>query len=193
MKEVFLNNYGFIEDYIPQNLYNNLLAESKTAEEKNKMMISGLTGEDVVKHIYVVDTKYYLKQHILKLFHKFNKTFPGLQKVKYMSSDLPIKFTEPWFNFQRKGEYVPNHIHHGIYSYSLWLKIPTKCRFEFTYTNIIGDIITHKIDLTKEDEGKIVFFPSRLPHIAYPFNDSDDVRISVSGNLIIDVEKDKQK
>jgi hypothetical protein len=191
MQSKFLNNYGYVEDYIPQNLYDNLLTESKTAETNNKEMISGLTREDVVKHFYVIDTKDMLKQHILKLFHKFNETFPGLQKVKYMSGELPIKFADPWFNFQRKGEYVPNHIHHGIYSYSLWLKIPTKCRFEFTYTNIIGDINTHKIDLTEKDEGKIVFFPSRLPHIAYPFNDSDDVRISVSGNLIMDIEGKK--
>jgi len=191
MQSKFLNNYGYVEDYIPQNLYDNLLTESKTAETNNKEMISGLTGENVVKHIYVIDTKDMLRQHILKLFHKFNETFPGLQKVKYLSGDLPIKFADPWFNFQRKGEYVPNHIHHGIYSYSLWLKIPTKCRFEFTYTNIIGDINTHKIDLTEKDEGKIVFFPSRLPHIAYPFNDSDDVRISVSGNLIMDIEGKK--
>ena len=65
------------------------------------------------------------------------------------------------------------------------------CRFEFTYTNIIGDLYQHKIDLTKKDEGKIVFFPSRLPHIAYPFNDSDDIRISVSGNLIMDIKGKK--
>lgn len=191
MQSKFLNNYGYVEDYIPQNLYDNLLTESKTAETNNKEMISGLTGENVVKHIRVIDTKDMLKQHILKLFHKFNETFPDLQKVKYLSGDLPIKFAEPWFNFQRRGEYVPNHIHHGIYSYSLWLKIPTKCRFEFTYTNIIGDINTHEIDLTEKDEGKIVFFPSRLPHIAYPFTDSDDVRISVSGNLIMDIEGKK--
>jgi len=191
MQSKFLNNYGYVEDYIPQNLYDNLLTESKKAETNNEEMISGLTREDVVKHIYVSDTKDMLKQYILKLFHKFNETFPGLQEVKYMSGELPIKFAEPWFNFQRKGEYVPNHIHHGIYSYSLWLKIPTKCRFEFTYSNIIGDINTHQIDLTEKDEGKIVFFPSRLPHIAYPFNDSDDVRISVSGNLIMDVEGKK--
>ena len=37
--------------------------------------------------------------------------------------------------------------------------------------------------MTPDDEGKIMFFPAKLPHIAYPFNDSDDVRISVSGNI----------
>jgi hypothetical protein len=100
-----------------------------------------------------------------------------------LTENLPFYFNKPWFNFQRKGEYVPYHTHDGIYAYSLWLKIPKKCQFEFHYTNIIGNMQQHKIELTKKDEGKIIFFPSTLPHVAYPFNGSQGIRISVSGNV----------
>ena len=71
------------------------------------------------------------------------------------------------------------------YSYSMWIKIPSPCLFDFTYTNIIGDILTHSLNLTEEDEGKIVFFPSKLPHTVYPFNDSEKTRISISGNVLL--------
>jgi hypothetical protein len=31
-----------------------------------------------------------------------------------------------------------------------------------------------------------LFFPSKLPHNVYPFLNSDDTRISISGNIILD-------
>jgi hypothetical protein len=32
-------------------------------------------------------------------------------------------------------------------------------------------------------EGTIVMFPSKLLHIVYPFQTSDDYRVSIAGNL----------
>ena len=183
MKISNLHNFGYIEDIIPTELYDKLLSESDYAELRNPDMISGLTNKDVAKHKWLIDTKDELIDYIKNLMNIYNSNFPGLQDVRLLTKDLPFHFGNPWLNYQRKGEYVPNHTHDGIYSYSLWLKIPTKCKFEFTYTNVIGNIEQHKIELTKEDEGKIVFFPAKLPHIAYPFNDSNDVRISISGNI----------
>ena len=75
--------------------------------------------------------------------------FPGVQDVKVLTDDLPFRFGVPWINYQRKGEYVPNHTHDGLFSYSIWINIPSSCLFEFTYTNIIGNLLTHKINLTK--------------------------------------------
>ena len=50
----------------------------------------------------------------------------------------------------------------------------------------MGNIYQQKINLTNEDEGKIILFPSKLPHIVYPFNDTNKVRMSISGNLNFD-------
>jgi len=180
-----LYNFGYIEDKIPPKLYDMLLSESDYAELKNPDMISGITNIDVAKHKFVVDTKNELINYAKKILNIYNSNFPGLQNVRVLTKDLPFYFGEPWFNFQRKGQYVPNHTHDGIYSYSLWLKIPKPCLFEFTYTNVIGNIAQHKIKLSSEDEGKIIFFPAKLPHIAYPFNNNDDVRIAVSGNIYL--------
>jgi inosine/xanthosine triphosphate pyrophosphatase family protein len=45
------------------------------------------------------------------------------------------------------------------------------------------------IENDKTFEGKIAFFPSKLSHCVYPFYSSDDVRISISGNIKLDSKK----
>ena len=96
-----------------------------------------------------------------------------------------------WINYQKQGEFLPNHIHNGIFSYVSFIKIPAECKFEFTFTNIIGNLDFHEIKLTSKDEGKLVFFPAKLPHAAYPFNGSDEERISIAGNILFNSEHKK--
>ena len=178
-----LPNFGILKDTIPKKLYDKLLSESDYAELKNPDLISGLTDKGVAKHKYLVDTKDEFLKYITTLFLTYDKNFPKFKDIRLLTKNLNFNLDNPWLNYQRKGEYVPNHIHDGLFSYSLWLKIPTKSKFEFTYTNIIGNIEQYTIHLTEKDEGKIIFFPARLPHTVYPFSDSDDVRISISGNI----------
>jgi len=186
MKSVNLKNFGFIEDRLPKKLYNKLLDECNLGEKNNPELITGLTDKDIAKHRHLVTNKEDLWEYINSILLKYNDIFPGVQDVNVLTHNLPFVFGLPWINYQRKGEYLPNHSHDGVYSYSIWMKIPSPWLFEFVYTNILGNIKTHKINLTKKDEGKIVFFPSKLPHIAYPFNDTDEIRMSISGNIILD-------
>ena len=186
MKFNNFKNFGFLEDRLPKKLFTVLKKECIYGEKNNTELITGLTNKDVAKHRNLMNNKELLWNYIDTLMLKYNDVFPGVQDVKVLTDDLPFRFGVPWINYQRKGEYVPNHTHNGLFSYSIWINIPSPCLFEFTYTNIIGNILTHKINLTKKDEGKIVFFPSKLPHIAYPFNDSEDVRISISGNILFE-------
>ena len=53
-----------------------------------------------------------------------------------------------------------------------------------------GSLSTEVIPLSPEMEGIMLFFPSTLQHQVYPFYNCDDVRISVSGNLSLDVTKE---
>tara|TARA_R110000796_G_scaffold244965_1_gene368743 strand:+ start:28 stop:600 length:573 start_codon:yes stop_codon:yes gene_type:complete len=186
MKFNSLKNFGFIEDRLPKNLFNILKEECKYGEKNNPEKITGLTNKDVAKHRNLVSNKEVLWEYINTLMTKYDKVFPGVQDIKVLTNSLPFCFGDPWINYQRKGEYIPNHSHDGLFSYTIWLNIPTPCIFEFTYTNIIGNILQHEIHLTKEDEGRLILFPSKLPHVAYPFNDSEDVRISISGNILFE-------
>tara|TARA_R110001592_G_scaffold114758_2_gene314876 strand:+ start:7196 stop:7771 length:576 start_codon:yes stop_codon:yes gene_type:complete len=187
VKALNLKNFGVVEERLPKKLYELLLEECISGEENNPELITGLTNrKDMAKHRHLVVNKENLWEYINQLLINYNKVFPGVENIKVLTRSLPFSLGMPWINYQRKGEYLPQHIHDGIYSYSMWIKIPSPCLFQFTYTNIIGDIITHPLNITKEDEGKIVFFPSKLPHTVFPFNDSEETRISISGNVLFD-------
>jgi hypothetical protein len=103
----------------------------------------------------------------------------------------PYVYGDIWVNLQKKNEFIPNHDHDGILSYTIWMKLPQtdgnryEGSFEFTYLDVLGNVRNHLIQLTKNDEGSIIMFPATLQHCVYPFYSGDDVRISVSGNILL--------
>ena len=117
-----------------------------------------------------------------------------------------VKMRSLWVNFQRKGEFNPHHIHHGALSFVIWVKVPylmedefalmpyiqNKERkpghFTFTYTDALGRVMPCNFPVDKTWENKAILFPAQLPHLVYPFQSSDDYRISISGNFTIDYE-----
>ena len=109
-----------------------------------------------------------------------------------------------WVNYQKQHEFNPIHDHTGVYSFVIWLKIPTefeeqnrdetnnspeKSAFSFVYHNILGQIKTELFPLGKEYEGTIVFFPSTLKHFVQPFYNCTEDRISVSGNIALTFDR----
>ena len=105
-----------------------------------------------------------------------------------------------WVNFQHQHEFNPVHNHTGIYSFVVWLQIPTtheeqnkdnvsnaevKSTFQFQYLDILGKIRTHTYYQNPEQEGSLIFFPSKLFHSVYPFYNCDDTRVSISGNITL--------
>ena len=111
-----------------------------------------------------------------------------------------------WVNYQNKHEFNPLHNHSGVYSFVIWLKIPydyeDQCKlpqfkgtkkidlrpgcFQFRYYNILGKPLTKTYFLNKEEhEGKMLFFPSSMGHEVFPFYDTDEQRVSMSGNIYL--------
>ena len=78
------------------------------------------------------------------------------------------------------------HTHAGVFSYTGWINLPPESLFEFLYPSTIGLSLTQRIELTPEDEGGIIIFPSMLQHCVHPFSDNSK-RISVSGNIVLEV------
>lgn len=105
-----------------------------------------------------------------------------------------------WVNFQSKHEFNPIHGHGGTLSFVIWINIPydlqaeekvfpepnggnKTSKFEFVYTDVLGNLTGLTLDVDKSFEGKIYMFPASLQHCVYPFYTSNEYRISVSGNL----------
>ena len=113
-----------------------------------------------------------------------------------------------WVNYQKQNEFNPPHRHSGVYSFVIWMKIPTKhfeqnqnpislnsntsviSSFLFTYTDILGETKEYIYEMNPEMEGTILFFPSKLTHQVLPFYNCDQDRISISGNISIDTTQE---
>tara|TARA_A100001011_G_C13554878_1_gene533931 strand:- start:119 stop:511 length:393 start_codon:yes stop_codon:yes gene_type:complete len=123
----------------------------------------------------------------------------------YSPLNCVFKLGKPWINYQKKNEFIPNHIHDGIFSYTIWMDIPydsneelkeggndASC-FQFSYTDILGITRVHNIRLNKKDNGRMLFFPAKLRHQVYPFYTTDKYRVSISGNVMLDIEFNDEK
>ncbi len=200
-----LANLGILEDKLPTDLYNKLYKECLTAKKNNSVMIPNVNSSGTPEHFYVEKNKIELNNYISQLIPKYNNVFNYLSSFKLLSKDHYLNMGKPWINFQKKHEFLPNHNHSGVLSYSIWIKIPYDKEkeknykktntdkkkfysFEFSYTNILGEICQQSYDITKKTEGTILMFPSKLTHCVYPFYTSDDDRISISGNINFDVD-----
>ena len=68
---------------------------------------------------------------------------------------------------------------------NIWMKIPVDSIFEYNYNSIIGKNLTHRLTLNKKDEGRIVLFPAQLQHVVYPFYNTNKIRMSIAGNILL--------
>lgn len=128
--------------------------------------------------------------------HEIFKNTPVINPISF-------KLDPIWCNFQKKSEYNPLHDHTGIFSFVAWINIPYDMHdemnmpnvvtsngplattFNFLYTNVFGEIVALPFFAEKKHEGTIIFFPSRLKHLVYPFLTSDDYRVTISGNIVL--------
>ena len=135
-------------------------------------------------------------------FHKMtgsdHKIFSGNEKAPYVLESF-------WVNFMKQHEFNPVHNHTGLWSFNIFMKIPYDWKeqyelphikasnspsagnFEFLYTDILGDIKGYVYRLDPTCEGLMLFFPSEMRHLVYPFYNCEEERITISGNIAYDI------
>ena len=107
-----------------------------------------------------------------------------------------FKLNSLWVNYQRKNEYNPAHIHHGAFSFVWYLDIPQEIRDEYKQQKSYEEtktrgliqftsLHTNEYIILNPQTDDFLLFRANHNHQVYPFY-SDNTRISVSGNIIID-------
>lgn len=199
-------NVGVIEGQLPEDTVDSLwklIEESRKQPEDMKPELAGnisssirLDGnspliEDFVKNIIPI----YIDQTIKSYGAPWRTT---------MREGQGWNLESLWVNFQKKHEFNPPHDHSGIYSFVIWMQIPTSyaeqkklpicaesnatgtiSNFGFHYTNSVGRVSQFMYNMEKEAEGYMVMFPSEMKHEVFPFYENDGERISISGNIDI--------
>ena len=146
----------------------------------------------------------YFSNYICKLIFDNSTTKFHLNAINLLNKDLPLFIEEMWINFQKKHEFNPLHIHSGIFSFIIFMKIPYNLIDEDKFFSNIKDvsIATSRLCFVvcKPDGGirdlkcnvdesylhKMLIFPANYNHLVYPFFTSNEERITISGNIKFD-------
>lgn len=158
-------------------------------------------------------TEELIKQKVLELVRVHESKYKLFDKIFNYMVDIPnqpiLEFERIWVNVQRQGEFIPLHQHSGIYSFALWIQIPYTIKdqndnffnqilvkdrtamFEFVFPTATGHLENLRLPVDRSWEGKIAVFPANLSHQVYPFYGTDELRISISGNIRVSKESFK--
>ena len=189
-------NLGFLIDDVPKNILKSLNLKISEANIDVSNMLAG----NISKEYDLLHAKDLLESYLIELFHFYNESYNYTNLVDQVNQPVPITLNNLWVNFQERGEFNPSHKHSGIMSFVIWLDIPYDIKeeskdagtFEFVYTDILGNTIPYKIPVDKNFNGKIIMFPNRLMHSVYPYFSTEKQRITIAGNLALDVKSTKQ-
>ena len=201
MEKKDLRNVGYVEDTVDSILMEkikNTVGEIKKNLDQQKSFAGNLVGN--IRKQFVFD---HYRDELEQLAIKLAQHHDDIYDCSNYLDDSFGKLTlgALWINLQVAGEFNPIHKHPGVYSFVIWVDVPffhenekiygpgfssngnkSGC-FEFVYTNVYGQLMSHQIPVDESYEGKIILFPAKLNHTVYPFFTSDRYRISISGNL----------
>lgn len=200
---------GYLLDTLPDHLFSFIRAQAFDAKRNkcphNEYLAGNIREEYAIP---VVDNSCFreFERFVLDKVEEYDEKYNYLSTIMVLNRDVPYGLGNPmWVNFQKKHEFNPIHTHSGIYSFVIWVQIPYDIEnelknspgvesntnlasmFQFYCSDFLGNIHTPQLKVDKSFEGKILLFPAKLNHSVYPFYTSDDYRISVSGNVFLNV------
>ena len=175
-------------------------------DNHKKSVKSELIGQIHESNDLIDKSDWFFRNTIHPLIVKYHKEFDNLGNVP-VNQKHPYFLHKFWVNYQKQNEFNPLHNHNGVYSFVIWMKIPTKhneqnnnsissranahliSTFQFSYLDIIGGYRTKTYKMNPEIEGTMLFFPAKLQHCVHPFYNCDEDRISISGNISLNTAK----
>ena len=200
-------NVGVVEAQLPEDVVENIWKVINEAREQPEDMKPELAG-NISSSIRLDASSPLLEKFVSEVLPSFmdshiqNYGSPWRAVIK---EGQGFNLDSLWVNFQKKHEFNPPHDHSGVFSFVIWMQIPTSfaeqrelpicadsnadnviSNFAFSYTNTLGKVSTFAYNMEKEAEGYMVMFPSQMLHQVFPFYDNEGERISISGNISIE-------
>lgn len=179
----------------------------KCIENRKESIKHTLAGSIHGSNKLIDEDNWFWENTLLPLANAYAKQFTNLGDNIPVNQYHPYYLQSFWVNYQKQTEFNPPHNHNGVYSFVIWMKIPTRhfdqnkipfalnsnthkvSSFEFQYSDIHGTPCYHNYEMNPDVEGKMLFFPSKLIHQVYPFYNSEEDRISISGNVSLDTRR----
>ena len=194
--EIKLYNPGVLKTKIPASIFADLTRDlQKQVDNKPEKYNSRLAGQLETELEYVINGQF--RDCLEQTFFEYRRRFNFHEHKDYIID------SNAWVNFQKKHEYNPIHYHYKDISWVIWIAIPydleeelnmpnvresnykVASKFQFIYNSFDGGISTTQLDIDKTWEGSLIMFPNYLKHQVYPFQTSNEPRVSISGNIDI--------
>ena len=197
-----LPNIGLTNGKIPPEIYQALNKEIVDIhnDDSNTVRMNKTLAGQITKEYQITKSLPLLNPFLEEMGRAYQKNWDYFPKEN--PNDNKLKVESVWVNMQKKLEVNPLHSHEGTLSFVAWLYVPFKledernmenCKnsrtvelastFQFVYTTALGTIANCPMFVESGWEGRIIMFPAKLLHMVYPFQTSDDYRISIAGNL----------
>ena len=204
IKAVRPNNFGWLEKKLSNKEMEYLW---RCIDNRKKSYKKNLAGQIHESNILTDKSDWFWQNTLAPLCAEYSLEFNNLGAIIPVNQLHPYFLNSFWVNYQKQGEFNPLHDHGGVYSFVIWMKIPTKhfeqnknpislksnthliSTFQFHYLDILGQHESYTYEMNPEMEGTIVFFPAKLQHVVYPFYNCDEDRISISGNITLNTAK----
>ena len=204
IKAIRPQNFGWLEKKLSNKEMEFLWKCIDNRKESHKRTLAG----QIYESNKLIDRGDWFWQHTLfPLCEEYYQEFGNLGSTIPVNQIHPYYLSSFWVNYQKQNEFNPIHDHTGVYSFVIWMKIPTKhfeqnrnpislkanthliSAFQFNFTDIMGQTSQYVYEMNPEMEGTILFFPAKLQHGVYPFYNCDEDRISISGNIGLNTAK----
>ena len=175
--------------------------------EENKEDHSVHLAGNISKSELIVDKDNWFYKTVLKrpTERMFYDDWNNYREYHIVKEEPPPEFemNRFWVNYQKQREFNPLHGHDGLYSFVVFMKIPTHWKeqhalptsansntpvasdFAFVWPEAPMQVSHQNFPLSPEDEGRMLFFPAWLYHLVYPFYGTEEERITISGNILL--------
>ena len=198
------HNYGWLEKKLSTQEMDYLWKCIDNKKESHKHLLAGNIHES---NTLIDENDWFYKNTLLPLIHQYGDVMGNVGGSIPVNQYHPYSLQQMWVNYQKQNEFNPLHDHGGVYSFVVWMKIPTRhfeqnknpialrsnhpkiSTFEFRYLNILGQMSEFVYEMNPEIEGTMLFFPSKLTHQVNPFFNCDEDRISISGNIVLNTKE----
>ena len=189
-KKIELPNYGILDVTLDKNVLDHL-----------HHLVEKYEPDDAKQQWMLIDDDNRFQKEVLNPIIQEYVTDYGFPEKLKTTHIHDLTFQKFWANYTGKGEYQALHNHDAIWSFVIWLKLPAVANdeqsvkdamhpdagdFILTYSDIIGR--TRKVNWKLEkqyNEGHMLLFPSDLYHAVYPHFQTDEKRLSLAGDIVI--------
>ena len=152
-------HHGWIESILDKEFVDFLWGRIEKREHDVKDRLAG----NISTSLAITDDEdgYFFNQVLFPQVEMYREMNNGRDPVPVpINSEIELYIHDLWVNYQYKHEFNPYHFHGGMYSFVIWMKIPTDWReqnklsfldginednkkvsnFEFEYLDMLGNV-----------------------------------------------------